>query len=491
MITPSAPHLGRYGRWPDQSRRAAAGRYVIQVLANVTYRISVSQGNAEAYGVVLLSAAWARVTAVSGAPGAGAAGAGWRDRRALLTAIAAWLVALIVVALLIRGDLTNSLHFRMVDLNVYRNGGRSILHGGGLYSMRSRNGLLFTYPPIAAVLAVPLGLLPWRAAELAWLPLIYLPLAVAIWYSFRPLLARARTYAPAAFAGLFVACALLLPMRQEIYYGQVDILLVALCLLDFGVRRPPWPRGLLIGLATAIKLVPGVFIIYLLVTGRRKMAAVATATFAALSGLAWLVSPRDSARYWTSAIFDSRRLGPNMPAANQSLRGMLLRLFFPTSMPPAVWIAVAVVVAAAGFTAARLAHRRGSEMAGIAIVGLLAALLSPVAWIHHLCWVVVALGVITGAGRSPRRVATAAIAALWFLSSMPIWGKELLVYDPAVPVVVDRLMEAAFGLAAIVLIAAIVAIRPAGTDSVPPPADPPGDRSAPAEPLLLAGRRDS
>jgi alpha-1,2-mannosyltransferase len=434
--------------------------------------------------VALLSAAWARVRAVTDA-----ARAGLRARWPLLVTVAAWLVALTAVALLIHDDLTNPPYHRLVDLFVYRSGGRSMLHGGRLYAMKTHR-LLFTYPPIAAVLAVPLGLLPWRAVQLAWLPLIYVPLAVAIWYSFRPLLARARAYAPAAFAGLFMLCAFLLPMRQEIFYGQVDILLVALCLLDLRVRRTRWPRGMLIGLATAIKLVPGVFIIYLLITGRRKMAAVAIATFAALSGLAWLISPRDSVAYWTSAVFNSRRLGPNTPAANQSLRGLLLRMFFPVSLPTAVWIAVALVVAAAGYAAARRAHRRGYEMAGIAIVGLLAALLSPVAWIHHMCWVVVVLGVITGDGRSPRRVATAAITAMWFLSSMPLWGKDLLLDIPQVPILVDRVVEDAFTLAALALIAIIATIRPTGADTGLAPPDPTGEGSAAVEPLMLAGSRD-
>jgi alpha-1,2-mannosyltransferase len=437
--------------------------------------------------VALLSAAWVRVTAVKDE-----ARGGWRGRGPLLIGVVAWLVALTAVALLIRNDLTQPVHHRLVDLDVYRNGGLSMLHGGRVYSTKTYH-LLFTYPPIAAVLAVPLGLLPWRGAELVWIPLIYVPLGVAIWYGFRPLLARARAYAPAAFAGLFMVCAFLLPMRQEIFYGQVDILLVALCLLDLRVHRTRWPRGMLIGLATAIKLVPGVFIIYLLITGRRKMAAVAIATFAGLSGLAWLISPRDSVTYWTSAVFNSRRLGPNMPAANQSLRGLLLRLFYPVTMPPAVWVAVALVVAAAGFAAARIAHRRGFEMGAIAIVGLLAALLSPVAWIHHMCWIIVALGAITGDGRSPRRVAAAVITAMWFLSSMPIWGKEVLLGLPEVPILVDRVVEDAFTLAALVVIAIIATIRPTGADTglLPPDPDPAGEGSAPVEPVMVAASSDA
>ena len=59
---------------------------------------------------------------------------------------------------------------------------------------------MFTYPPVSAVLAVPLALMPWRAAQFVWLPMIYVPLAIVAWISFRPLLRRARRYAPAVFA---------------------------------------------------------------------------------------------------------------------------------------------------------------------------------------------------------------------------------------------------------------------------------------------------
>lgn len=419
-----------------------------------------------------------------------ARGAGGRDLGPLLIAGLAWLLALGVVGFMVRADITSPLRVRQVDLNVYRNGGLSVLHGGRLYAMKSRQGLLFTYPPVAAVLAVPLGLVSWQAAELLWLPMVYIPLAVAIWFGFRPLLARARGYAPAVFAVLFGLCAYLMPMRQEMHYGQIDIFLVALCVLDCAVKRPRWPRGALIGLATAIKLVPGVFIVYLLITGRRKAAGVAALSFAAVSGLTWLIAPKDSAEYWTSAIFDSRRLGPNMQAANQSLRGMIMRLVFPTATPTAVWLGIALIVAIGGFAAARVVYGRGQEMAGIAITGMLAALLSPVAWIHHLCWIVIALGVIVGDGRNPRRVVTAVVTGAVFTSVLPIAGKDLFAAHE-VPVLLARVMEDTFGLAALALIVIMYRIRPtdADTRAASSPAEP--GRSAPAvDDAELAGSRN-
>ncbi len=61
-------------------------------------------------------------------------------------------------------------------------------------------------------------------------------------------------------------------MQEEIRYGQVGIVLMALCLFDCLPRPTRLPRGALVGLATAVKLVPGIFIPYLWLTGRRRAA---------------------------------------------------------------------------------------------------------------------------------------------------------------------------------------------------------------------------
>ena len=403
-------------------------------------------------------------------------------------AIAAWVIALTAVIFMIVRNVTIPLQFRMVDLDVYRNGALAILHDRHLYFVLSRDGLLFTYPPAAAILAIPLVWVPLKLAIVGWLPMVYGPLVVVIWFAFRPLLARAGEYAPAVFGGLFGLCAFLMPMRQELHYGQIDIFLVVLCMLDCAVPHPRWPRGALVGLATAIKLVPGVFIIYLLVTGRRRAAVTAAGTFAAVSLLAWAIAPSDSSLYWTSLIFDSGRLGPNSQAANQSVRGILMRMFYPASPPLALWLGVALVVAVAGFAAAAAVRRHGHELAGVAITGMLAALLSPVAWIHHICWIVIALGVIVGDGRDWRRVSTALVGGAYFTAVLPIWGKYLYLAQ-SVPDWVSRAMEDAFGVGALLSIWILYRLRatdPGPLAAVPAPA---ADRSA-AESKVLAGSRE-
>jgi alpha-1,2-mannosyltransferase len=342
----------------------------------------------------------------------------------------------------------------MLDLQVYADGGSALRHGLDVYAIRTPDGLWFTYPPAAAIFALPLTVVPFVVAKAAWtVVMVCVPLAVAVWFSFRPLLSRAGLLGPAGFAAVLACCALLYPLAREFSFGQVDIFLVALCLLDLAPDRTRWPRGLLIGVATAIKLEPGVFVVYLLITRRRREAVVAAASFAACTVLAWLVSPRDSVSYWTSAIFDTRRIGGSGAAQNQSLRGIVLRSFEPYRAllaPTAVWLAVALVVAAVGLAAARSCWTSGDDMAGIAITGLLAALLSPVAWIQHYCWLVVVLGVLIGDGRSWRRVCAAAAAGTLFATtSLPTWAQGWLKHG--FPVLPGRLLEDTLGFAALAL----------------------------------------
>ena len=373
------------------------------------------------------------------------------DKRRLLIVAGCWLFALAAIIRMVWWTVPSGL----ADLAVYRSGALAVLQGSALYSMHTTQGLPFTYPPVSAMLAVPLTLVPLRAAEFAWTAMVFVPLAVAVWVGFRDLLQRTGAYRQAVFAALIGCCTFLVPVEQVMSFGQIDLFLVALCLLDCRASRPRWPRGVLIGMAAAVKLEPAVFGVYLLLTGRRKAAAVAAASFAALTAAAWALAPEDSLGYWTSAIFDTGRLGGNAAAGNQSLRGMLLRSGLPGHLISVVWLIATAAVAVGGFAAARACWQRGDDTAGVAIVGLLAALLSPVGWIHHLCWVVVAIGVLAGQGRDWRRVGVAAAAFVLFLLRLPTWAEKS---GASQPELVRRLLEDSFGLAALCLIGLIYAL---------------------------------
>ncbi|GAA1747885.1 glycosyltransferase 87 family protein [Nonomuraea bangladeshensis] len=369
------------------------------------------------------------------------------------------------VAPLVHTWLTNPDDQRLVDLDVYRTGGQMLLEGRPVYAAYTPAPQLlpFTYPPVAAMLAVVLAVMSWETAQWVWTAGIYVTLAVTVWFSFRQVLKgeAVRRYAPWVFGLLMVACAYLMPIRDQVRFGQVDILLVSLCVADCLARRPWWPRGFLIGLATAVKLTPGVFLIYLLVTRQWRTFWMAAFVTAVLTLLPFAVIPQDAADFWFSALLDPERLGANAATTNQSMRGMLIRLYMNETVESAIWLVLVAVVGWFGFRGARDAHRAGDPLAAVALVGLMAVLLSPVAWIHHLAWIVVVLGAIVGDGRDRVRLRVAGGVWLYYVVPVPWWGVALIAAGiPGVSLVLGKIVQNGFGLGALVLVWLLVSWLP-------------------------------
>jgi alpha-1,2-mannosyltransferase len=124
-----------------------------------------------------------------------------------------------------------------------------------------------------------------------------------------------------------------------------------------------------------------------------------------------------------------------------------------------LWAVLAAATAVAGFALVRRLAGQSRELEAIAVTALLGVLLSPVSWIHHFVVVVIVIGAILADGRSPRRVAVAAGTAVFFSLTVPWWGRSLLGVS-GVPVLAGRVVEDAFGIAALALIVVIARFRP-------------------------------
>jgi alpha-1,2-mannosyltransferase len=208
-------------------------------------------------------------------------------------------------------------------------------------------------------------------------------------------------------------------------------LVVADCLLP----RTPWPRGTLIGIATAIKLTPAVFLLFFLAHRQWRPVFVAGASFAVATGVGFLAAPADSAKYWFGGVLtDPSRIGSPGFASNQSLAGLLHRWFVPAPWHTVCWLLAALVVLVVGWIAVARLRGRGQDVAALLAVAAAGLLASPVSWSHHYVWVVPAL--IWGAHqarRSPRWwpavVGLATVAILgphWLVATrqenLPQWG---------------------------------------------------------------------
>ena len=115
--------------------------------------------------------------------------------------------------------------------------------------------------------------------------------------------------------------------QRALFLGQVEILLMALVTWDLCQPDGRRLKGAATGLAAGIKLVPLLFIAYLLLTRRFRQGAVATAAFAVTVAAGFAAFPSASVTWWLGGDFIAAgRTGFVGGQQNQSLRGALTRL---------------------------------------------------------------------------------------------------------------------------------------------------------------------
>jgi alpha-1,2-mannosyltransferase len=351
---------------------------------------------------------------------------GVRKGQAVWFAGAVYLVsAAVCCALAVRSQA----HF--VDLRVYRMGGAAVLHGGRLYQVRLV-WLPFTYPPFAAVVFAALAVVPWKVAVIVLAGASVVALPAALYLVLRlpgPVREQARERAWTLALAVAAAAIWLEPARATLGYGQVNILLTAAVLYDLSLPDTARRKGVMIGLAAGLKLTPAIFVVYLLVTGRGRAAAIAAAAFAGTVAAGFAVLPADSAWFWAGRFASPGHVSPVQNPQNQSLYGALARVMHTAHVLP-VWLPLAAAVAGAGLALAAAASRRGDEALGFSLCAATGLLISPISWIHH--WVIVIPALLVAgltAGRAYRSgnvaaavLVTAAITAIAVIGWIQLAG---------------------------------------------------------------------
>jgi alpha-1,2-mannosyltransferase len=219
-------------------------------------------------------------------------------------------------------------------------------------------------------------------------------------------------------AALLPVALFLEPVRLTIYFGQVNILLMGLVILDCLVSKPPWKRGMLVGLAAAVKLTPAAFVLFFLLRGDRRAAMTAVVSSTCVTAAGFLFNPKGSVTYWTSIVFNPNRIGKVTQESNQSVNGLLSRLDVERGLP---WLLLVCGVVALGVMAVRRAVHPVDALGLNAFVVLL---ISPVSWSHHWVWcvpVLMAAGVTAWRTRTWQAKALAAGGAAVFLLSPHWW----------------------------------------------------------------------
>jgi len=332
----------------------------------------------------------------------------------------------------------------LIDLSVYRTGGEAWLRGMALYDKAfpaplTGPRLPFTYPPLAAVLFASLTVLPWWLAVAVVVGTGIAGLAVACWLAAARLAERngwlgdGRARVALLAAAAVGAAPLLEPVRESVSFGQINLLLVGAIAADCLMRRTPWPRGALIGLAAAVKLTPAAFVLFFLARRQWRPVLAAAASFVAAGLLGLLLAPGDTRDYWFGALLDPARIGGLEFTSNQSLRGLLHRLGLAGGVEAATWLGLSAVVgvlALLGVAALRRSDqgrpdqgRPGDDVAALLVTASAALLVSPVSWSHHWVWAVLGLlWLAEYAARTRTRTGVALlVGALAVFTAAPFW----------------------------------------------------------------------
>jgi alpha-1,2-mannosyltransferase len=301
------------------------------------------------------------------------------------------------------------------DLNVYNHAGliaRTL--PGRLYTWQLKPGIKFTYTPFAALLFAAGSLLPW--AVLRWLMTVVSIAAVAVivWLTLGGLGRRGRDRAVITLA---VAAAALWtePVLRALHLGQIELLLMALIVWDLCQpdERRRWWKGAGVGVAAGIKLVPLIFIPYLLLAGKVRQAVVASASFAVTAVIGFVFLPHASAKWWLTGYFlHAGNVGDVGSLLNQSLYALLTRVAGGVHAATPVWLAVSVIVGLLGVSAAAVLDRSGRAVAGWVTCALTGLLISPISWDHHWVWVVPVLALLADTAVRARGAARWAFLAL-------------------------------------------------------------------------------
>lgn len=309
-----------------------------------------------------------------------------------------------------------------LDLEVYRFGAQTLLNGGALYGPMPTTAvglaLPFTYPPVAAVLLAPATLVPLPVAGVvltvltAGLLLVVIALVAGTLWPARPRWLLAGAVLPVAI--------FLEPVRETVSYGQINVLLMVLVAVDCLAGKPRLPRGVLIGLAAAVKLTPAAFVLFFLLRKDFRSVRNAGAGFAAATAAGFVFAWTDSVRYWTGTVFDTGRIGTPHFAGNQSLSAVLTRFGMDPPVRTAVWLLGVAVVLGLAVLGMRRAFAAELPVLALGVNALAVLICSPVSWSHHWVWLVPVLLAFGAMWRVPVAAVTAGAGAVLFMVG-PQW----------------------------------------------------------------------
>jgi alpha-1,2-mannosyltransferase len=300
-----------------------------------------------------------------------------------------------------------------IDLEVYRLGMQAWLGGGDIYGALPPTSagiaLPYIYPPFSALVLVPFTVTPWAVAVVATFVLSVVALAITLYVVARRLWPNGGRHGALTVSAVALPLAMVLePVRETFSFGQINLWLMALVTVDCLARKPWWPRGLLVGLAAAIKIAPIAFVLFFVL--RKDFPSVRNVAIGggAATALGFVVAFQESVQYWFGGLAGASKISGSPYATNQTITAALARLNFPGSWQ----LGLRAVLTLAVLAAAIIIMVRANPPLALMVNAASALVVSPTSWSHHWVWIAPTLLMLTGyAIQTDKRRWTAAVAA--------------------------------------------------------------------------------
>ncbi|MEJ5998724.1 glycosyltransferase family 87 protein [Corynebacterium sp. H130] len=287
----------------------------------------------------------------------------------------------------------------LLDMEVYRAGARAFLDNAPLYehSFDVKGVVLpFIYPPFGAATLAPFAMVDSQTAALAVLGMSALLTFLCLWVIARALITD--RFHAFVFACVMWPLALLSePHTMNASFGQINVLVMALCVFDVVPRKRWLPQGTLIGLAAAIKLTPVALCLFFLLKRDFKAIGWAALSGAVVTAITACFRWTATKEFFTDTVFkmnSTNEAGVNTAyLTNQSIKGMLSR-WAPSEQSAqahqaiidGLWLVfVIIAVVAISWLMVVMIKRNMLVDAALANAGLM-LIISPISWSHHWVW---------------------------------------------------------------------------------------------------------
>lgn len=245
----------------------------------------------------------------------------------------------------------------------------------------------FVYPPPALLLMLPVAA-PLRLAQL----MMFVASVAAVWLTLYLVATRSwpgSKWSSVAAVSLYSAATLVSwPLILATGLGQASPVVMGLSALG-ALGRSRW-RGAFVGVATALKLTPGLFAVHFWLTGRRRDAWVSGCVFLGLFLIAALAMPRSSWAYITGGLGAANDWYAGDPGnlSNQALTGVAARWGIDSSAGRWAVLLISALLLVGALRVAVDLHRAGWDSVAVPLLGIWSAVAAPVGWVHAFGWLV-------------------------------------------------------------------------------------------------------